>query len=74
MDVVGAATNERPTKSAVEVPGGFTTFARRFSATAWNARVTFPSAGRWRIVVPDWTPEGYTTPFPVLASVHVRPR
>ncbi len=74
MDVVGAAANERPIKSAVEVPGGFTTLARRFSATAWNVRVTFPSAGRWRVVVPDWTLKGFTTPFPALVSVHVQLR
>jgi hypothetical protein len=74
MDVVGAATDERPTGAPVQIPGGFTSLAVRNSPTAWSVRVTFPSAGLWRVVVPGWTLEGSTTPFPVLASVRVRLR
>jgi hypothetical protein len=46
---------------------------RRVSPSSWKAEVAFPHSGRWHLVVPNWTLAGYTTPFPVDATVLVRP-
>lgn len=72
MDVVSALTDGGTAGSYVEIPrDGFAVIARRVSATAWKVRLTFPRAGRWRVVVPNWALSGYTTPFPAVARVLV---
>ncbi len=74
MDVVAALTEGgTPAGSSARFPrDGFAVLARRVSSTTWKVRLAFPRAGRWRVVVPNWTLSGYTTPFPTIASVRVR--
>jgi hypothetical protein len=74
MDVVAALTQGGTAAgSSVDIPrDGFAVVARRFSTTSWKVRLAFPRAGLWRVVVPNWTLNGYTTPFPAIVSVRVR--
>ena len=74
IDVVTALTEGGTAAgSAVEsARDGFAVRARRTSATSWKARLVFPRPGVWRVVVPNWTLDGYTTPFPALDTVRVR--
>ena len=74
VDVVAALTQGGTAAgSFVVIPrDGFAVVARRFSATSWKVRFAFPRAGLWRVVVPNWTLNGYTTPFPAIVGVHVR--
>lgn len=73
MDVVAALTDAGTAGSSADIPrDGFSVMARRLSATSWRVGVAFPRAGLWRVVVPNWTLNGYTTPFPALTSVRVR--
>ena len=74
MDVVTALTQGGTAAgSSARIPrDGFAVLARRVSSTTWKVRLAFPRAGRWRVVVPNWTLNGYTTPFPAFATVRVR--
>jgi hypothetical protein len=74
MDVVGKTTRSRSQRTEIRIPGGgFSVLMRRVSPSSWKAAVAFPHSGRWHLVVPNWTLAGYTTPFPVDATVLVRP-
>jgi hypothetical protein len=46
---------------------------RRIGPKAFAATVRFPRGGRWRIIVPNWGPNGSASPPPVDRAVKVRP-
>ena len=51
---------------------GFLARTERSSPTTWRAIVTFPRAGRWQLVVPNWCAEGYAAHPPVVRVLSVR--
>jgi hypothetical protein len=46
---------------------------RRIGPKAFAATVRFPHGGRWRLIVPNWGPNGSASPPPVDRAVNVRP-
>jgi hypothetical protein len=46
---------------------------RRIGAKAFAATVRFPRGGRWRLIIPNWGPNGSASPPPVDRAVNVRP-
>jgi hypothetical protein len=46
----------------------------RIGPRAFKAKVRFPHAGRWRLIVPNWGAPGSAHPPPVDRPVMVRPR
>jgi hypothetical protein len=46
----------------------------RIGPRAYRARIRFPYAGRWRLIVPNWGAPGSAWPAPVDKSVRVRQR
>jgi hypothetical protein len=51
---------------------GFVVPLTRTRADRWRAIVRFPRSGRWQLVVPNWGPEGYAIPPPLVRAVVVR--
>jgi hypothetical protein len=51
---------------------GFVRSMTRVRTKTWLARIRFPTAGRWRLVVPSWCGPGYTYPLPADRPVAVR--
>jgi hypothetical protein len=46
----------------------------RVGPQALRAKIRFPYAGRWRLIVPNWGAPGSAWPAPVDKPVRVRPR
>lgn len=46
---------------------------RRIGPKAFAATVRFPRGGRWRLIVPNWGPNGSASPPPIDQAVKVRP-
>jgi hypothetical protein len=46
---------------------------RRIGPKAFAATVRFPRGGRWRLIVPNWGPNGSASPPPVDHALNVRP-
>jgi hypothetical protein len=46
----------------------------RIGPQAFRAKIRFPYAGRWRLIVPNWGAPGSASPAPVDRPVRVRPR
>jgi hypothetical protein len=46
----------------------------RIGPQAFRAKIRFPYAGRWRLIVPNWGAPGSAWPAPVDKPVRVRPR
>lgn len=46
----------------------------RIGPRAFTAKIRFPYAGRWRLIVPNWGAPGSAFPAPVDRPVRVRPR
>jgi hypothetical protein len=46
---------------------------RRIGPKAFAATVRFPHGGRWRLIVPNWGPNGSAYPPPVSRIVKVQP-
>lgn len=46
---------------------------RRIGPKAFAATVRFPRGGRWRLIVPNWGPNGSALPPPIDQAVKVRP-
>ena len=47
---------------------------RQRGPQAWTARIRFPTAGRWRFIVPNWCAQGYVIPEGVATvTVDVTP-
>jgi hypothetical protein len=46
---------------------------RRIGPKVFVAAVRFPHGGRWRLIVPNWGPNGSASPPPVVRVVNVQP-
>jgi hypothetical protein len=46
---------------------------RRVGPKTFAATVRFPRGGRWRLIVPNWGPNGSASPPPADRTVRVRP-
>ena len=76
MDVVAASTQGggASSPSQVEMPhDGFAVLMRRAGPSTWWAKVRFARAGSWRLVIPNWSLQGYATPLPLVKTIHVTP-
>jgi len=76
MDVVAATTQSggATSPSDVEMPrDGFAVLMRRTGASTWKARMRFARAGSWRLVIPNWSLQGYAMPLPLVKTIHVTP-
>jgi hypothetical protein len=61
------------TYPASDARGSFAIRLVRVSPHRWRASVTFPKAGSWRVVVPNWGPDGYAMPPPLVRALKVSP-
>ncbi|MGZ8715732.1 MAG: hypothetical protein ACXWYO_01335 [Gaiellaceae bacterium] len=71
-DVVGKVTGDSGIAKADIPRDGFAVPVVRIAPNRWRARVTFPRAGRWRLIIPNGAPEGFMIPPPVMRPVVVR--
>ena len=71
-DVVGVITGASRTARARVPRDGFEVKLKRLADNRWQARIRFPRSGRWRLVVPNWVPDGYSIPPPLIRTVVVR--
>lgn len=71
-DVVGTVTGDSRIADARIPRDGFAVPVVRVASNRWRALVIFPRAGRWRLIVPNWAPEGFAIPPPLTRSVVVR--
>jgi hypothetical protein len=76
MDVVAATTQGggATPASEVEMPrDGFAVLMRRAGPSTWKAKVRLSRAGSWRLVIPNWSLQGYAMPLPLVKTIHVTP-
>lgn len=71
-DVVGVVTGDSRIAKATIPRDGFAVPVVRVAPNRWRAFVTFPRAGRWRLIVPNWGPDGFAIPPPLTRTVVVR--
>ncbi len=71
-DVVGVVTGDSRIAKATIPRDGFAVPVVRVAPNRWRALVTFPRAGRWRLIVPNWGPDGFAIPPPLTRTVVVR--
>ena len=71
-DVVGVVTGDSVLAQARIPRDGFAVPVVRVAPNRWRALVTFPRAGRWRLIVPNWGPEGFAIPPPLTRFIVVR--
>ena len=71
-DIVGVVTGDSVLAQARIPRDGFAVPLVRVAPNRWRAFVAFPRAGRWRLIVPNWGPEGFAIPPPLTRSVVVR--
>lgn len=71
-DVVGVVTGDSVLAKASIPRDGFAVPVVRVAPNRWRAFVTFPRAGRWRLIVPNWGPNGFAIPPPLTLTVVVR--
>lgn len=75
MDVVAATTQggASATPRTVEIPrDGFARLMTRIGPYTWRARVKLGRPGAWRLVIPNWSLQGYAMPLPLVRTVRVR--
>jgi hypothetical protein len=75
MDVVAATTQggASATPRTVEIPrDGFARRMRRIGPYTWRSRVMLSRPGAWRLVIPNWSLQGYAMPLPLVRTVRVR--
>jgi len=70
-DVVGVVTGDSVLAKANIPHDGFAVPVVRIAPNRWRARVKFPRAGRWRLIIPNEAPEGFMIPPPVVRVVVV---
>ena len=70
-DVIGVVTGDSVLAKASIPRDGFAIPVVRVAPNRWRAFVTFPRAGRWRLIVPNWGPKGFAIPPPLTRSVVV---
>jgi len=63
-DVVGTVTGDASRVHANVPRDGFEVKVRRTGAKSWRAVVHLPRPGRWRLVIPNGTHQGFMTPPP----------
>ncbi len=73
-DVVGVVTGASRIARASIPRDGFAVPVTRIAPNRWRARVRFPRAGRWRLVIPNWGPVGFAIPPPVMRWIAVHKR
>jgi hypothetical protein len=71
-DVVGAITGASSLANARIPRDGFEVELVRVRADRWRGIVSFPRRGRWQLVVPNWGPDGFAIPPPLVRWVVVR--
>lgn len=74
MDVVSAMTQGGASAylRTVEIPrDGFARRMTRIGAYTWRAQVTLKRPGLWRLVIPNWSLQGYAMPLPLVRTVRV---
>jgi hypothetical protein len=71
-DVVGRVTGDSSLARARIPRDGFGIKLLREGPRNWRARVTLPRPGRWRLVVPNGTHEGFMVPPPAAWMPFVR--
>lgn len=74
MDVVAATTQggASATPRTVQLPrDGFARLLKPVGPYTWRCRVTLNRPGVWRLVVPNWSLQGYAMPLPLVRSVRV---
>ncbi len=71
-DVLGAVTGASSLTTAVVPRDGFAIELHRVRADRWRGIARLPRKGRWQLVVPNWGPEGYAIPPPLVRFVVVR--
>lgn len=61
------------------VSGMALAFAATFAGAAqskgpytWQARVAVKRPGAWRLVIPNWSLQGYAMPLPLVRTIRVR--
>jgi hypothetical protein len=64
-DVVGTVTGDSSRTHAKIPRDGFEITLKRVAPKRWRAVVELPRTGRWRLVVPNGTHEGFMVPPPV---------
>ena len=64
-DVVGTVTGDSSRAQAKIPRDGFEITLKRVAPKRWRAVVQLPRTGRWRLVVPNGTHEGFMVPPPV---------
>jgi hypothetical protein len=62
--VVGAVTGDSSRTDAAIPRDGFEVKLKRVAPQTWRAVVTLPRVGRWRLVIPNGTHEGFMVPPP----------
>ena len=70
-DVVGVVTGDSAIAKATIPRDGFGVAVCRIAPNRWLARVKFPRAGRWRLIIPIGAKEGFMIPPPVVRVVTV---
>jgi hypothetical protein len=70
-DVVGRVTGDSSLARATLPHDGFQIKLVRAGPKNWRAVARLPRPGRWRLVVPNGTKDGYTIPPPLLRWVTV---
>jgi hypothetical protein len=70
-DVVGRVTGDSSLAQANLPHDGFQIKLVRAGPKTWRALARLPRPGRWRLVVPNGTKDGYTIPPPLLRWVTV---
>ena len=64
-DVVGTVTGDSSRAHAKIPRDGFEITLKRVAPKTWRAVVQLPRTGRWRLVVPNGTHQGFMVPPPV---------
>ncbi len=71
-DVIGTVTGASGMAEASIPRDGFAVPVVRVAPDRWRALVSFPRPGRWRLIVPNWGPDGFAIPPPLTRTVVVR--
>ncbi|RDI73915.1 hypothetical protein Gocc_2479 [Gaiella occulta] len=71
-DVVGVVTGDSSRAKARIPRDGFGVPVARVAPDSWRAVVTFPRAGKWRLIIPNGAPQGFMIPPPVVRTIVVR--
>lgn len=74
MDVVAATTQggASATPRSVQIPrDGFARLMTRVGPYTWRARLMLGRPGAWRLVIPNWSLQGYAMPLPLVRTIRI---